>query len=147
MALSVKDQGILMVGFTQLQAALGRIESKADFGLEYELQRRLRVVGEKVAKVAPQFVTHKTGRTNSNGERLEDSVKVSVTTRSASVFSSSIYGGAQNVGGKVGRNRATLLKRSDASHWMDKAVASEREFVQAEMEGLVDWLLAEFEAG
>jgi hypothetical protein len=65
---------------------------------------------------------------------LEESVKVSVPTRSASVYSGALHGGAQNVGGKVGRNHATLLNRSDVSGWMIKAVSSNTALVEAELE-------------
>lgn len=146
MAYSVRDQGLVLHGFQQLQNALTRIESKSDFGLEYELQRRLKLIGEKVAETAPAFVSHKTGR-HGEGVTLEDSVQVSVTKRMASVYSQSVYGGVQQSGGRVGRNHATLLKRSDVSQWMGKAVASERENVREELDGLLDWLVAEFEAG
>src|SRR5438105_12415127 len=96
MAYRVADQGAVMHGFAELNRALRRIEGGAsNFGVEYELQKRLRTIGEKVAQSAPQFVTHRTGR--GSGE-LERSVKVSVTARSASGYSTSAYGGAQNVG-------------------------------------------------
>ena len=149
MAHSVTDQGIAMVGFRQLNAALARIGAgKADFGLAYELQRRLRTIGESVAASAPKFVSHRTGRHGDpSNPRLEDSVRISVTQRYASVYSSALHGGAQNVGGRVGRNKATLLKRADVSGWMNKAVAENAAFVEAEMEGLLDWLEAEFIAG
>jgi len=138
-----------MVGFQQLNVALGRIGAgKADFGLAYELQQRLRTIGEAVAKAAPQFVSHRTGRHGDPGNpSLEESVRVSVTQRQASVYSTALHGGAQNVGGKVGRNHATLLKRADVSGWMIKAVGSEREFVREEVDSLLEWLEREFVAG
>jgi phage gpG-like protein len=147
----VGDQGVDVVGFAQLNAALNRIGGgKADFGLEYELQRRIRLIGEEIAKTAPQFVTHKTGRHGDpSTPRLEDSVKVSVTANSASVYSTSEYGGIQNTGG--GPHAGWAAKgphvRSDkASEWMNKAVRSKEQWVEAQMDGLVDWLLDEFES-
>jgi hypothetical protein len=148
----VSDQGIAVVGFKELQAALQRIGGgKSDYGLEYELQRRLRVVGETVAKSAPGFVTHRTGRHGNAGEPpLEDSVKVSVTMGSASVYSTDAYGGAQNVGAgpKAGwQARGPHIQRGKASGWMNQAVSSQRGFVEAELMGLLDWLRLEFERG
>lgn len=147
MASPVRDQGIVMSGFTELNRALERIGSRSNFGIEYELQRRLRTVGETVAKAAPQFVTHKTGR---NSGQLESSVKVSVTTKSASVYSTSVYGGIQNVGGgpKAGWSaRGPHIRRANASQWMNKGVASQRAFVTDELEGLLDWVVEEFNRG
>ncbi len=152
MAYAVRDQGVILHGFAELNDALARIEGgKGNFGVEYELQRRLRIIGETVAKAAPQFVTHKTGRHGDPAiPRLEDSVRVSVTKRSASVYSIAEHGGVQNVGGGPHAGwpaRGPHVKAADASHWMSRAVASKREFVDAEMDGLLDWLEAEFERG
>ncbi len=141
--------GVYMTGFTSLSRALARIEGEglADFGLAYELRARLRAIGDKIGADAPQFLTHATGRHGSDSQpRLEDSVRVSVTTRTASVYSSAIYGGVQNVGGRIGRRHATLLTRGQVSNWMDRSVATNAAFVQAEAEGLTEWLLAEFHA-
>jgi hypothetical protein len=150
MAYKVQDQGVAMVGFTQINQALQRIAGgRANFGIEYELQRRLRTIGETVAKAAPGNITHKTGRHgDDSGGRLEDSVKVSVTTRSASVYSTSVYGGVQNVGGgpHAGwKARGPHVKRASASQWMNKTVNSQKAFVEAELDGLLDWLVHEFE--
>jgi hypothetical protein len=146
---AVRDQAIVLNGYTQLTQALQRIEGRGNFGADYEMQRRLRTVGETVAKAAPQFVTHTTGRHGSQGNpHLEDSVKVSVTARSASVYSTAEHGGVQNVGGgpKTGwAARGPHVKRDRASKWMIRAVASEQEFIREEMDGLVDWVVEEFE--
>jgi hypothetical protein len=145
--MAVQDQGIVMSGFTELNRALERIGSRGNFGIEYEMQRRLRTVGETVAKAAPQFVTHKT---RGGSGQLEGSVRVSVTTKSASVYSSSVYGGAQNSGAgpKAGwAARGPHIRKDKASHWMNRAVASQRAFVQDELEGLLDWVVDEFNRG
>lgn len=140
---AVRDQGIVLHGFAQLQEALRRIEGVGDFGLAYEVQAQMRRIGEKIAKDAPGFVTHKTGRhSDPNQPRLEESVKVSTTLRSASVYSTAIYGGVQNVGGRVGHG--AIVKRADVSHWMERAVATNQKYVQAEVEALLDRLLKEF---
>jgi hypothetical protein len=148
MAAVASDQAIVLNGFTQLSRALRRVEGgPGNFGLGYELQRRLRTVGETVAKAAPGFITHRTGR--GSGE-LEGSVKVSVTTRSASVYSTSVYGGIQNFGGGPHGGwaaRGPHIRKANASHWMDRAVNSQTAFVAKELDGLIDWLIDEFEAG
>lgn len=145
----VRDQGVVVHGFAALQRALNSVQSRADYGLAYELQRRLRTIGEKVAESAPEFVTHYSGHTGPypgepDNPRLEDSVRVSVTTRSASVYSTAMHGGAQNVGGQVGRKRHTILERAKVSKWMNKAVSSNYIFVDKEVDGLLDWLLSEW---
>lgn len=147
MAYAVRDQAVAVRGFRELQASLNRIASKSDFGVEYELQRRLRVVGEKIAQDAPGYVTHKTGR--GSGE-LERSVKVAVTMKQASVYSTSEHGGAQNSGAGPHAGwaaRGPHIQKANASRWMIKAVQANREFVAAEMNGLLDWVVREFEAG
>lgn len=149
MAFKISEQGIAMGGFSELNAALRRVEGgRGNFGLEYELQKRLREIGETIAKSAPGFVTHNTGRHGNTGLRLEDSVKVSVAATSASVYSTAVHGGAQNSGAGPHAGwaaRGPHIQKDRASRWMTKAVNSKRAFVQAEMEGLVDWVVEEFE--
>jgi hypothetical protein len=149
MPYQVRDEGVGVSGFAQLSRALQRLEGgRGNFGIAYEVQRRLRVVGETIAKAAPKFVTHSTGRHGSpDNPRLEDSVRVSVTARSASVYSTAEHGGVQNVGGGPRAGwpaRGPHVRRDKASQWMNKAVASEREFVKDEMDGLLDWVVEEF---
>ena len=148
MAFAVRDRAVQMQGFTELNRALQRIEgSRGNFGIEYELQHRLRVVGETVAKAAPQFVTHKTGPGTG---ALEGSVKVSVTTKAAAVYSTSVYGGAQNSGAgpKAGwKARGPHIQRKNASKWMTRAVESQKAFTEAEMDGLTQWVVDEFNRG
>jgi hypothetical protein len=148
MALQVRDQAVHMNGFTGLNRALQRIDGgRANFGLEYELQRRLRTVGETVAKAAPQYVTHNTGPGTGV---LEGSVKVSVTTKTASVYSNSVYGGAQEYGAgpKAGwAAQGPHIQRANASKWMTKAVESQKAFVAVEMDSLLDWVVEEFNRG
>jgi phage gpG-like protein len=145
---SVRDQGLYMRGFTNLTKALARIDGEgiSDFGIAYELRRRLTEIGESVARAAPGYVSHRTGRHGDPSQpTLEESVRVRVTQNLASVYSTAVYGGVQNVGGRVGRNHATLLTRAAASGWMNKAVAETAGYVAGELDGLLDWLLAEFE--
>jgi hypothetical protein len=77
-------------------------------------------------------------------------VKVSVTSRSASVYSTSAYGGIQNSGGGPHAGwaaRGPHIRADKASHWMTKAVAGNSDFVTEELDGLLDWLIDEWEQG
>lgn len=130
-----RESGAALSGFTEVQRALAEIDN----GTAKELRRRLRIVGQDVAEVAGRNVSHKTGR-HGPGPRLGGSIKVTVSRGSASVYSTAPHGGAQNVGGRVGRRGATILKRADVSGYMTHAVQSEREHVADELDGLLDWL-------
>jgi hypothetical protein len=148
MPYAVKDKGVVMVGFTQLNQALSRISGRGNFGLDYELQRRLRLIGNMIASAAPGFVTHRTGRHGDPSvPRLEDSVRVSVTSRTASVYSIAVHGGVQNVGGGPHAGwaaRGPHVRKDRASGWMNKAVASKEQLVEEQLEGLLDWVVDEF---
>lgn len=74
-------------------------------------------------------------------------LRVSVTRRYASVYSLRSVAARRTSAAEWAWRKATPLKRSDVSSWMNKAVAEEREFTEAELLGLLDWLDAEFEAG
>jgi hypothetical protein len=142
------DAGVAVRGWKELTRTLHQLSSKADFGIEYELQRRLRVIGEKNAKAAERFITHKYGHTKT--DPLEGSMRVSVTQNRAAVFSTSAHGGVQNVGGGPAAGwaaRGPHVKRANASKFAIRGVQAEREWTQAEMEGLCDWIVEEFERG
>ena len=130
-----RDYAVKFSGFTQLSRALRRIED----GAYPELQKKLRDIGDQVALVAagnaPRGIT---------GE-LQHSMKTSVTLSGASVYSSSIYGGAQNYGAWEKHGRGPHISRARASHYMDKAVAETEGYVLAEMEAVLDWLTTTFE--
>jgi hypothetical protein len=138
----IRDEGVVVEGFAALQRVLKQIES----GAHPELKKRLKVIGDHVAKTARGNVSHKTGR-HFGSPRIESSIKVSVTARGASVYSTAPHGGVQNVGGRVGRSHLTVIKRAEVSGYMTKAVQSDREFVQHETEALVQWLLRTFQNG
>jgi hypothetical protein len=137
--------GVIVHGLVELETALRRIDGPGNYGLDYELNRRLRNIGEGIARVAPSFVTHNTGR-GGGDDRLEDSLGVSVTKRRASVFSRSAHGGAQQFGAgpKAGWSaRGPHIRADRASKWMSRAVASRQEATIEEAEGLLDWLATE----
>lgn len=135
MAYRNQDYAVQFSGFAQLSRALRRIED----GTYDELRKRLHDIGDRVALVAagnaPRGVT---------GE-LQHSMKTSVTLNGASVYSSSIYGGAQNYGAWTQHGRGPHIRRDRASHYMDKAVAATAGYVEAEMEAVLDWLTTVFE--
>jgi hypothetical protein len=147
--MAVQGKGVIIHGLTELNHALERIDGPGNFGLDYELSRRLRNIGESVARVASGNVTHRTGRHGDASQpRLEDTIKVSVTKRRASVYSTSIYGGAQQFGAgpKAGwANRGPHIRADRASKFMSKAVASQRDFIAEEADGLLDWLAKEID--
>lgn len=136
-----EGDAVVLEGFAQLQAALKRIED----GTYPELRERLRAIGEHVKARAEGNITHRTGRHGAEGPRLGQSLKVSVTQRSASVYSTAVHGGAQNVGAWTRDGRGPHISRANASHYMDKAVKSEQAFVEQETEALIQWLLTTFE--
>lgn len=150
MAFTIRDQGLAVQGFSELQRALAVMGGRGEFGLDYELKRRLTTIARKVAATAPRFVTHTTGRHGDPNEpRLEDSVRTRVGRASVSVYSSAVYGGAQNYGAgpKAGwAARGPHIRRDRASRWMSKGLEAELPAVRAETEGLVDWLVREFDA-
>lgn len=51
----------------------------------------------------------------------------------------------QDQGGRVGRNHATLLKRSDVSQYMTKAVRDSSPAVEKQVDELLDQLGRNFE--
>lgn len=149
MAYRTVDAGVAVSGFAGLSRALRNIEGgPGNFGVQYEMQQRLRKVGEVNAKAAETFITHKYG--HAAAEPLEGSTRVSVTQNRAAVFSTSAHGGVQNSGGgpKAGWTaRGPHVQRKNASRWMTKGVASQREWTRREMDGLLDWVVHEFELG
>lgn len=148
MAFRTSDAGVAVRGWKELTHTLHELSSKSDFGIEYELQRRLRVIGEQNAKAAERFITHRYGQATS--EPLEGSMRVSVTQNRAAVFSTSAHGGAQQSGAgpKAGWGaRGPHIRRANASKWVSRGVESERAATEAEMDGLLAWIVEEFERG
>lgn len=133
-----RGDGVSVDGFAQLLRALKRV----DDGLFPELHSRLKAIGARVELVAAGNVTHRTGRSGST-PRIEDSIKVSVTQTSASVYSTAEHGGVQNYGGRVGHG--AVIKRAAVSQYMTVAVKDTQPWVKEEMDGLISWLLTEFE--
>lgn len=131
-----EGDAVVIEGFAQLQAALGRV---AD-GVDTELKSKVRAVGERVALVAAGNAPRRTGE-------LQHSEKVSVTGRSASVYNTAPYGGALNVGAWVGGRRGVHISRGRASHYQDRAVRQLAPWVRQEMDSVVDWLMTMFQEG
>jgi phage gpG-like protein len=139
---AIRDEGITVEGLAAIQRALARTEE----GAPPELRAKLKAIGEHVKAAAESRAPVGTGRTGPSG-RLKSSIKISITRAGASVYSSAVYGGVQNVGGQVGRDHRTILKRGSVSGYMVKAVQSQKGFVEQETEALVEWLLHTFQEG
>lgn len=149
MARVARGYGIAIEGLPQLQKALERVGGgKANFGVQYELQHRLRNIGEHVAEASRGFIPHRTGRHGDKGlPRLEDTLKVSVTARRSTVYTDSPYSAVQQYGGgpKAGwAGRGPHIKRGNASKWLTRGAASERAYVEQETDALLDWIVREW---
>jgi len=121
-------------GFAELQRASARVED----GIGPEVRRRLKAIGEKVALVAAADAPR-----GATGE-LQQSIRVSVTQRTASIYSTAEYGGAQNFGA-WSKGRGPHISRKNASHYMDRAVRDLEPWVRSEIDGLTDWLVKTYE--
>ena len=124
-------------GFAELQRALTKIET----GVQAEMRARLRAIGEKVALVAADNAPRRTGE-------LQHSIKTSVETRGASVYSNAPYGGAVNYGAfpHAGKEaRGPHITRAGASHYMDRAVTELAPWVEQETNAVLDWVITTFE--
>lgn len=131
------ESGVYAQGLAGIQRVLKRSEHE----LAPQLKTRLRQGGELVVPVAKANAPF--GSRYNFGTPLRDTIKTSVTQRGASMYSTSVYGGVQNYGGRVGRNHATVLKRANVSQYMTKAVDSTHVAVVAHVEGTLDWLKRE----
>lgn len=135
-------EGVVVSGLTDMQ----RVLKKGGSELGPELKKRLKDVGEGIVapvarRYAPQGV--RSARYRFSGPSLHESIRAGATQKGATVYSTSVYGGVQNFGGKVGRNHATLLKRADVSQYMTRAVRETRVPVTRHVEGTLDWLTRE----
>ena len=129
---------IAVQGLAELQRALRRAEGEAP---KY-LRRGLTEIAKGVKRDATANITHRTGRHGNEGPIR---VRTSVTARGASVYANEVHAIVQDVGGQVGRSRATLLRRDSVSQFMTKAVRNSRPRIEREMEQLLDTLGRDFE--
>lgn len=116
--------------------ALKRVEGDAG----KNLRRELRDIANDIRDTARAGVGHKTGRHGGSGTRLAQSIKSRVTGTGASIYSAAPHAIVQDVGGRVGHGKQTILKRADVSHYMTEAVDDARPYVNRRL----DELLAEF---
>lgn len=137
-ARAAASDAVVVKGFEQLQRVLGRMED----GVEIELRKRIKELADQVGLVAAADAPRRTGV-------LQHSIKTSVTRRGASIYSNVVYGGAINYGAypKLGpQHRGPHIKRSGASHYMDRAVDQTKPWVEKEMQDVMDWLITTFES-
>lgn len=111
-----RDSALHVRGLAQLQKALRDVEG--DVGPD--LRKRLREVAEPARSRAMANVQHKTGRHGQEKKHLADTIKVGVTQRAVSIYSTSPYAAVQDIGGHVGHG--AVIERAKASHYMTKAV-------------------------
>lgn len=134
---AAQNNAIAVQGFSQLTRALQKIED----GIYPELRQKLKEIGNTVALVAAANAPRRTGE-------LQLSIKSSVTTANASVYSSAVYGGAINYGAypHLGpQARGPHINRANASHYMDRAVTELSPWVEQETNAVIDWLIETFE--
>lgn len=124
--------GVSVVGFEEVYRALRQIEG----GLPKEVRKRLRSVGRIVADEAEGNAPRQSGA-------LASSLKVSLSAKAASVYSTSAYGGAQNVGA-WSKGPGPHISRGNASQYMNRAVDEKRAQVLKEMNELMNWVQSEF---
>ena len=127
------DNSIHVEGLAPLQRALKKAEGETG----KQLRRELRAIANDVRDAAKSNAPKRSGA-------LAGGVKSSVTQRGASVYSNLVYAYVQDRGGQVGRNRATLLRRSDVSQYMTRAVQREAPRVQRRMERVLDRIGRDF---
>lgn len=113
----VTNETIVVDGLSQLSRAL----READADVAKELRQSLRTSARVVQEAAKANISHRTGRHDPDVPRLADSLKVGVGATSVSLYSNALHAGVQDQGGKVGRGRLTLLKRSEVSQYMTRA--------------------------
>lgn len=130
--------GVSVVGFEEIYRALKAIEG----GMPREVRAKLRAVGNIVKNAAAKNVTHK-WPDRPVSIRLAESLKVSLTQKSASVYSTAPHGGAQNVGA-MSKGSGPHITRAHASRYMNAAVDEKRSWVAAQMDEVLDWATAEF---
>lgn len=135
MAQKIVGEGIAVQGFAQLSRVLGKVEE----GVQPEMRRRLRGIGDKVALVAAGNAPR-----GATGE-LQHDMKVSVTNTSASVYNTAVYAGAINSGAWTAGGRGPHIARGNASHYMDRAVSGLKGWVEQETNAVLDWVVSTFE--
>ena len=104
--------------------------------LPRQVRKRIRNIGKLVAEQAATNAPVRSGE-------LKGSIKVSLSAKGASVYSTSPYGGAQNVGA-WSQGRGPHISRASASRYMNKAVEEKRAEVAREMEAVMQWVETEF---
>lgn len=131
-------EGIAVQGLQDMQRALKKGESE----LGPQLKKRLKEAGDRIVAPAARAGAPRGTRAH-GGPKLADTIRAGVLQKGATVYSTSVYGGVQNYGGRVGRNHATVLERGRVSQYMTTAVRETREPVSEHVEGVLDWLQRE----
>lgn len=136
------DLAVEVVGFSAISKALREIGE----GAPEELRKKLKDIGETVALVAAGNAPRLENPTLTSGYagELAHSIRTAATVRGASVYSTAVYGGAQNYGAWTQHGRGPHIRRDRASHYMDKAVTETGPWVDDQVVELIDWALETF---
>lgn len=137
------DNGVALAveGLAPLQRALRNV----DKATAKELKEGLKDIGKGVQRKAKENAPEGPRPKRSDAPKLKGSIRVSATTRGVSVYSNAPHAYVQDRGGRVGRNRATILQRGNVSAYMTKAQRSEQPHVSRRLQGLLDSIGKEFE--
>lgn len=129
------DGAIVTRGLGELSDALHRMEGPMVRKL---YMRELRAIARDVRDEAR-------GNVRSRSGDLSKSIRHSATRQGARVFSSLVYSGVQDTGGRVGRGQQTILRRGDVSQYMTRALRDSQPMVSRRLQGLLDTLTREFQ--
>lgn len=137
-----RGQGVAVEGLAPLQRALKKAEGDAG----KELKASLKAIGEEVVKPrAERYAPVGPRPKRSDSPPLAESIRVAAAGVGVSVYSSAPHAAVQDSGGRVGRDRATVLTRENASQYMTRAVRDSQADISQRLEGLLDALENDFE--
>lgn len=119
--------GVYLEGLADLRKVLRKVSRDLDKGLA----RSMREIGKGVKRYAQAEAR----RFRDSGD-LEKSIRYSVTTKGASVYSNSPYSAVHEWGGVI-RPRGVPI-RIARRQWMNAGVENSRRFVDSQMRGLLD---------
>lgn len=132
-------KALVVEGLVPLQKALKRAEGSADKELRKSIREAVKPVLSAARANAPVGPRPK----RSNTPQLKGSIRLSVTTRGASVYSNAAHAYVQDRGGIVGRG--AIIPRARASAYMTRAVAENRPETKRRLENVLDRIADDFQ--
>ncbi len=124
-------------GVKKAQAALAKVSADATAGV----RRTLREGAGDIAEDARANITHPVTGALGRG------IRVGATARGAVVFNDAPHAVVQDVGGKVGRGRSTVLTRSTVSQYMTRAGRDGAGKVVSRVDRLLKRIESDFKGG